>query len=169
MSRIVGKYAHPLDTDADARGFLEVVAAAVPGACKTYARIGAGEDPDAMQPQDSPDHDACVQRDLGRKDGPGAAYGQGLFRAAAGALALWKAELAALHEGAAQMDGRFKDAFDRRLSVVDEATPKIVPKVVAAQPRVTCGRRPGTSTTPPSPATPVAERTSPLPRNRRRF
>ena len=64
------------------------VAAAIPGACATYESLGAGADPDKMPPADSPDHSACVQRDLSRKDGPGATYGQGLFRGAAGALAL---------------------------------------------------------------------------------
>jgi hypothetical protein len=85
-----------------------------------------------MSAQDSPDHSACVQRDLARRDGPGSNYGEGLFRAAAGALALWKAALAALHEGSAQMEGTYKAALDQRLVLLDAETPKIAPKFVAA-------------------------------------
>jgi hypothetical protein len=132
MSRVASKHAHAIDTDDDARAFLSDVAAALPGACKTYTSLGQGVSPDAMPVQDSPDHSACVQHDLGRKDGPGAAYGQGLFRAVAGALALWKGDLAALHDGAAMTDARYKGVLDKRLAAVDDATLKIVPKVVAA-------------------------------------
>jgi hypothetical protein len=132
MSRVAGKHAHPLDTDADARAFLADVAASIPGACKTYETLGGGAAVDAMPPADSPDHSACVQHDLMRKEGPGAGYGQGLFRGAAGALALWKAALAALHDGASHAAGDSKAVLERRLAVLDAATPKIVPKPVVA-------------------------------------
>ncbi len=132
MSRVAGKDAHALDTDADARAFLADVAASIPGACKSYELLGGGADPDAMPPVDSPDHSACVQRNLSRKEGPGGGYGQGLFRGAAGALALWKAAAAALHDGESLTTGAAKAALDARLATIDAATPKIVPKVVAA-------------------------------------
>ncbi len=132
MSAVASKHAHAIDTDADARAFLTDVARAIPGACKTYESLGGGADPDAMLPQDSPDHSACVQRDLARKDGPGAAYGQGLFRGAAGALAVWKDVLGAIKDGSAQTDGSVKSALDRRVSAIDSATTKIALKVVAA-------------------------------------
>jgi len=132
MARVADKHARPLDTDADARAFLADVAHAIPGACKTYASLGAGADPDAMPLVESPDHSPCVQRDLSRPTGPGGTYGQGLFRGAAGALALWKAALAALHDGAGVTRGDARVALDRRLATLDAATPKIVPKIVAA-------------------------------------
>jgi len=132
MSKRANKHARPLDTDVDGRAFLADVASVLPGACKTYATLGSGVDPSAMPAEDSPDHSACVQHDLMRKDAPGAAYGQGLFRGVAGGLALWKEALAALHTGAAQMDGTYRQALDVRLAVVDAATLKIVPKAVAA-------------------------------------
>jgi hypothetical protein len=132
MSLTVSKDARALVTDEDGQSFVLHVAAAVPGACKTYDMLGGGANPDTMVPQDSPDHSACVQSDLARKDGPGSSYGQGLFRAAAGALALWKAALSALHEGSGQMQGTYKAALDRRLVVLDAETGKITPKVVAA-------------------------------------
>jgi len=132
MTRVVAKHAHAIDVDADARAFMTDVARAIPGACKTYEALGAGADPDAMPPQDSPDHAACVQHDLSRTLGPGGTYGQGLFRGAAGALALWKDALAALKEGAAHTDARAKSALDRRIATIDAATEKITLKVVAA-------------------------------------
>lgn len=132
MSRVADKNAHALESDADGRAFLADVAASIPGACKTYEALGSGANPDGMQPADSPDHAACVQRDLSRKEGPGGTYGQGLFRGAAGALALWKAATAALHEGDALMKGDAKSALDKRLATIDAATPKIAPKTVEA-------------------------------------
>jgi len=134
MARVAAKHAHAIDTDDAARAFLSDVAASIPGACPTYATLGGGASPDAMPPADSPDHSACVQHDLARTTGPGAAYGQGLFRGAAGALALWKAALAALHDGAALTDASSRAALDRRLATLDDATPKIALKVVAAPP-----------------------------------
>ncbi len=132
MREVATKHARFIDTDEGARAFMRDVAATVPGACKTYDALGGGADPDAMPPVDSPDHSACVQRDLSRKDGPGATYGHGLFRGAAGALALWKEAVAALHEGEPQSDASAKDALTRRLAALDEATPKIALKPVAA-------------------------------------
>jgi hypothetical protein len=85
-----------------------------------------------MDPAESPDHSACVQRDLARKDGPGATYGQGIFRGAAAALASWKETIAALHEGSSQMSGRTREVLDKRLSAIDGATAKIALKKVDA-------------------------------------
>jgi len=132
MSGAAPSHAHALDVDGDARAFLRDVAASIPGACATYEALGSGADPDKMPPEDSPDHSACVQKDLGRKEGPGGTYGTGLFRGAAGALALWKDALSALHEGSAQMSGKYKQSLDARLAAIDAATPKIVPKRVDA-------------------------------------
>jgi hypothetical protein len=132
MSAVASKHAHAIESDGDARALLADVAHAIPGACKTYDALGDGADPDAMAPQDSPDHSACVQRDLARKEGPGATYGQGLFRGAAGALALWKDALAALREGVAHEDAHTKTVLEKRIASIDESTAKITLKVVAA-------------------------------------
>jgi len=132
MSSVAGKHSHAIDTDEDARAFLADVAAAIPGACNTYAALGEGKPEGSLLLDETPDHSPCVQHDLSRKDGPGPTYGEGLFRAVAGALALWKAELAALHEGSALMDGRPKAALEARLIALDDATPKILPKTVSA-------------------------------------
>ncbi len=143
MSLVASKHARPIDADADARAFVADVAASIPGACKTYEMLGGGASVDAMPPQDSPDHSACVQHDLGRKDGPGGAYGEGLFRGAAGALALWKDALAALHDGASHTSAGAKPALDRRLAVLDATTPSISLKVVAAPVGNTWGQMEG--------------------------
>lgn len=132
MSERADKHAKMIDDDAAARAFMGDVAAAIPGACATYEGLASGSDPDKMDPVASPDHSACVQRDLSRKDGPGPAYGQGIFRGAAGALASWKETLAALHEGSALMTGRSKEVLDKRLSTIDAATAKMSTKKVDA-------------------------------------
>lgn len=132
MSEKADKHARMIADDAGARAFMSDVAAAIPGACATYESLGGGADPDKMPPADSPDHSACVQRDLSRKDGPGPAYGQGLFRGAAGALASWKETLAALHDGSSQMIGKTKEVLDKRVSAIDAATAKIALEKVEA-------------------------------------
>jgi hypothetical protein len=133
MSERVGEHARMIEDDASVRVFMKDVAAAIPGACTTYESLGAnGMDPDKMPPAESPDHSACVQRDLSRKDGPGPAYGQGIFRGGAGALASWKETLAALHDGSSQMSGKTKEVLDKRLSTIDAATAKITIKTVDA-------------------------------------
>ena len=132
MSEHAAKHARMIEDDAGARAFMSDAAAAIPGACATYESLGGGTDPDKMPPADSPDHSACVQRDLSRKDGPGPTYGQGLFRGAAGALASWKETLAALHDGSSVMSGRTREVLDKRLSAIDAATAKIAFKKVDA-------------------------------------
>jgi len=132
MSERADKHARMMEDDTGARAFMGDVAAAIPGACATYEGLSSGLDPDKMDPASSPDHSACVQRDLTRKDGPGAAYGQGLFRGTAGALASWKEMLAALHEGSSLMTGKSKEVLDKRLSTIDAATAKMSLKKVDA-------------------------------------
>ena len=132
LSEKANDHANMIDDDAGARAFMRDVASAIPGACKTYETLGGGADPDKMDPADSPDHSACVQRDLSRTHGPGAGYGQGLFRGAAGALASWKETVDALHEGSSQMSGRAKEVLDKRLTAIDAGTAKIALKKVDA-------------------------------------
>ena len=80
---------------------MRAVASSVPGACDTYARLGAGGDVTAGPPERTADHSPCVQKDLERRTGPRehGRYGSGLWRGAEGALALWKEAGAALHGG----------------------------------------------------------------------
>jgi hypothetical protein len=124
----VGKH---VDDEAAARALLGAVAKVFPGACVTYAKLGAGADLASLVPDESPDHSACVQRDLTRKDGPGAAYGDGLWRAAAGAAALWKDGSRALTIGFGTTEGAVRRAIERRLGAIDAATHDLAVRTVA--------------------------------------
>ena len=74
-----------------------------------------------------------MQRDLERKDGPGAAYGagSGVWRAAAGIVALWKDEARALRTGLADADETVRPVLEAKLAVIDAATAKIDLKAAA--------------------------------------
>ena len=122
--------AHELTTDEDARKLFASVSASVPGACSTYGSLASGDDPEKMDPAASPDHSACVQKDLTRVDGPGGAYGYGIWRAASAALALWKDTLRAIEGGEGLMGGASKTALDASLAILDDDTPKMTVKPV---------------------------------------
>lgn len=119
-----------LTADEDARRLMATVASSIPGACDTYALLGAAADESTLTPVRSPDNSACVQKDLARTDGPGGAYGYGLWRAAAAALALWKDAVRALDAGASLTTSAPREALDGYLKTVDAATAKIVLKQV---------------------------------------
>ncbi len=130
MASVAGKHARAMVTDDDARAFLGDVAASIPAACQTYAALARGET--NLPPEEGPNNARCVQLDLMRKTGPGGAYGQGLWRAAAGALAVWKDTVDALEGGTKLMSGDRKAAVDRALATLQDATPKMSVKQVAA-------------------------------------
>lgn len=119
-----------IDDEKDTPPLLKAVAAAVPGACATYQMLGAGADDKTMAIPDMPDHSACVQKDLARKDGPGGTYGRGKLRAAEGAVALWKDAARAVREGLAQMSGAPRATVEAKLGAIDAATAKIALKKV---------------------------------------
>lgn len=106
---------------ADLTRFAHDVGAVMPGACRTYVKLGGG----ALELADEPDHSACVQRDLGRKHGPGGTYGQGDARAAAGALAFARDWVDALHDGSRLMTGDAKAALDATLATIDADLAKL--------------------------------------------
>ncbi len=109
--------ARALSSDDDARALMRAVARSVPGACDTYARLGAGADAAAGPPEGTADHSPCVQKDLERRGGPSVhgRYGFGLWRGAEGALALWKDAVGALRDGVARTDPRIRGTFERRV------------------------------------------------------
>lgn len=98
IAAITKAYAHDVTSDDEARKLLRDVAA-LPGACNTYAKLGAGVDDATLPLTVQADHSPCVQKDLGRNGGPGGTYGQGLWRAAQGALAFARELTVALAEG----------------------------------------------------------------------
>ncbi len=119
-----------IDDDKDTRPLLKAVAAAIPGACTTYASLGAGANEATLSLAAMPDHSACVQKDLGRKDGPGGTYGRGLLRAAEGAAAIWKDMATALRDGLGLTGGAARPVVDTKLAAIDEATRKLALKKV---------------------------------------
>jgi hypothetical protein len=137
-----GPLARPLESDDYARALMRAVASSVPGACGTYARLGAGDDVTAGPPERTADHSACVQKDLERTSGPPerGAYGAGVWRGAEGALALWRDAAKALHDGTAKADGDVRGALEASLARVDAALGKIgTKKLPAAAPAYVMG------------------------------
>jgi hypothetical protein len=124
----VGKH---MEEEADARGLMNAVAASVPGSCDTYGALGRGDALASFAPAKSPDHSPCVQHDLMRKEGPGATYGDGLWRAAAGAAALWKDESRGLATGLALSEGAVKRALEKRIAVIEAATQELQVRAVS--------------------------------------
>ena len=118
------------DDEAAATKLMGEIAKAVPGACNTYAMIARGDALSSFAPEDHPDHSACVQRDLSRRDGPGGRYGNGVFRAAEGAAALWREEERALRMGAGAASPAAKKLIGEKLAIIEPATLKIAIKQV---------------------------------------
>lgn len=130
MAEIAPSVAKKPDDEKEALEVARAIGTAIPGACATYALLAPGIDVEKMPPEKSPDHAPCVQRDLRRPGGPGGAYGHGGWRAAAGALALWKDEVGALQAGVEMTEGAAKRALQKKLEVIEAATKKIELKTV---------------------------------------
>ena len=130
MALAAPKLAHKAMEEMDARAMMKEIAGAIPGACATYADLGAGVDEKTLPPERTSDHSPCVQRDLGRAGGPGGTYGQGLWRAGMGALILWKEEALILRDGSAHMDGKAKERLLAQLAIIEDASTKMEMKPV---------------------------------------
>ena len=129
MAPRVGK---PLEDEAEATKLVHDLAGILPGACPTYARMGAT--PVGQLPQvKGPDDAECVQRDLERKDGPGAKFGTGVWRATAGVVALWKDEARALRSGLGAADEVARPTLEKELAVIEAATARVTVKGQAAR------------------------------------
>ena len=87
-----------------------------------------------MPVQDSPDHSACVQHDLVRKRRPGRGVWSGALPRRGRCPRPVEGRPSRRSTTARRDDGRarYKGVLDKRLAAVDDATLKIVPKVVAA-------------------------------------
>jgi hypothetical protein len=130
MKEVVPRVGKHVDDEPAARGLLDAVAHAVPGACEAYAALGRGDPITSFSPAASPDHAPCVQHDLERKDGPGPAYGDGLWRAAAGGAALWKEASHALTLGIGITDGGVRRTLRRDLDVIEASTRELAVRTV---------------------------------------
>jgi hypothetical protein len=102
----------------------------LPGACATYELMGSGP-LDKLPPAKRPDTATCVQRDLERKDGPGAKFGSGAWRAAAGIVALWKDDARALRGGLDAADEVVRPALEKKLAVIEGAAAAIEAQITA--------------------------------------
>jgi hypothetical protein len=122
---VVGK---KIETDPDARAALKAIAAAIPGACPTYFLVGSGVEQAKVPPELTPDHAACVQKDLARREGPGASYGEGTFRALEGGLSIWRETERALRLGRDAAAPDVRAVLEKKLAVIEEATRKIETK-----------------------------------------
>lgn len=125
LSKVLPTYAHPL-TEAELPAFFKDVGRALPGSCKTYARLGDGATDASLAIEDQSDHSPCVQKDLGREGGPGGTYGHGAWRAAAGLAALAREVAHALEDGAALMSAKYKQPATDRAKTSRDAIAKIV-------------------------------------------
>lgn len=114
-----------IDDEGAARAAMRAIVGAVPGACPTYWLLGSGVAPGTIAPEHSADHSACVQKDLSRREGPGASYGSGTLRAAEGALALWREAERALRLGLPNAAQASRATLERKLPIIEAATRKI--------------------------------------------
>ncbi len=122
-----GALPHPLVSDGDARALMHAVASSLPGACETYARLGAGGDVGAGPPDRTADHSPCVQKDLERATGPKehGQYGSGLWRGAEGARAVWKDAVNALRDGASRAEPGARKVLEERVTRLESLLEKV--------------------------------------------
>jgi hypothetical protein len=119
-----------LEEDKPALEAMKAIAGSIPGACPTYWLLGSGSDPAKLATEHSADHSACVQHDLARREGPGGAYGAGVFRALEGSLALWRETERALRIGQANAAPAVKSVLETKLKAIEAATQAIGTKKV---------------------------------------
>jgi hypothetical protein len=117
--------AKKIEDEAAARAAMKAIAAAIPGACTTYALLGANTDPHSIPAEHNADNSACVQKDLSRREGPGGRYGSGTFRALEGALSIWRETERALRMGLGHCDPGPRATIEKKLSLIEPATRKI--------------------------------------------
>lgn len=121
-----------IDEDKDAQAAMKAVAGAIPGACPTYWLLGSGTDPSALAAEHSAEHSACVHKDLQRREGAGASYGAGTFRALEGSLALWREAERALRLGLPSTGAGARATLEAKLKTIEAATQAIAPKKMAS-------------------------------------
>lgn len=130
MAEAAPRIGRAIEDEKTAADSLAAIASAIPGACPTYQLIGAGTDPAKIPAELTADHSACVHKDLTRREGMGASYGEGTFRALEGALALWRETERALRLGLAASEPAAKSALEKKLAIIEPATQKVTTKKV---------------------------------------
>jgi hypothetical protein len=130
MAEAAPRVGRAIEDEKTAADTLAAIAAAIPGACPTYQLIGANTEASRIPAELSADHAACVHKDLTRREGMGASYGEGTFRALEGALALWRETERALRLGLAVSEPAAKSMLEKKLAIIEPATQKVVTKKV---------------------------------------
>lgn len=129
MAEVAPSIGKTIEGDDAARAAMKAVVGAIPSACNTYYLVGNGAPLEKMPPALHPDHSACIQKDLGRRDGPGGMFGRGVPRALEGALALWRETEKSLRAGLSVSDDETKALVEKKLStVIEPATRSIKTK-----------------------------------------
>jgi hypothetical protein len=131
MAELAPRIGKRLDDEAEVTKLVHDLAGVLPGACATYAMMGVTP-VERLPAGKGPDTAMCIQRDLERKDGPGARFGvgSGVWRVAAGIVALWKDEARALRGGLEAGEEVVRPVLEKRLAVIEGATAKIELKKV---------------------------------------
>jgi hypothetical protein len=130
MAEMTSRVSKRLEDDAEVTKLVHDLAGVLPGACPTYAMMGGA--PIAQLPAGKgPDTSLCVQRDLERKDGPGAKFGSGVWRAAAGIVALWNDEARALRGGLEMADEVVRPVIEKKLAAIEGASAAIEAQIKA--------------------------------------
>jgi hypothetical protein len=114
-----------IENEKDALPTMKAIVAAVPGACPTYGMVAGGADPMTIPFEFAPDHSACVQKDLQRREGPGGRYGTGIFRALEGSITIWRETERALRQGISKAASpATTTTLEKKLAVIEAATQK---------------------------------------------
>jgi len=121
MAEMAPRLGERLDDEAQVTKLVHDLSGVLPGACPTYAMMG-GTPIEQLPGSKGPDKAVCVQRDLERKDGPGSRFGSGVWRAAAGIVALWKDEARALRSGLEATDEVVRPVLEKKLAVIEGAS-----------------------------------------------
>lgn len=124
MAREAAVVGQRTEDEAVARRMTLAVATRVPGACATYYLVGSGQDA-SLPPELRADHSPCVQRQLSFREGPGGRYGSGVFRAAEGAMALWRETERALRLGLDHVGEPVRTRLLADLAQIEPATQRI--------------------------------------------
>lgn len=124
-----------LESDADQRATMKMIAASIPGACPTYWMLGTGADPKTLTAPLSAEHSSCVHGDLAGPSGPGPSFGSGVPRALEGSIALWRETAGSLRRGLDRVAAPVRPALEKKLAIIESATAAIVaPKIANAPP-----------------------------------
>lgn len=100
MTEVGPRLAQTWTNDPKVKELLRDIVSAVPGACRTYALVGAGVPDEKLPAEHHWRTSACVFKDLARRDGPGSQYnGDALPRTALGAVAVYRDAVRALRAG----------------------------------------------------------------------